>query len=1743
MGFLGPLAPRLCVLCWLALMALSMAAAGAAELEWDVTAGNGQADGGSGTWISGGAGWWDTAGASDASFVDGDSVAFGGTAGTVTVSGSVATPSITITAGYIFTGGASDSIEIGGGTIDSSVLGTTGGTAVTMNAVLAGTGGLTINAHGNLSSSGGGSGAQFRLGNGNGNGNTFSGGLTIGGGLVSWTDDASFGDASNAITLANLGGLLDANQSQTLSRDLVIDATGGTIRTYGNSTLTLAGQISGAGDINRTDGGTLIVTNAANTHSGTWNLQGGILRVNGGGSLGTASINNGTRVDFFNDGTAGTYTNGISGAGGIRFESVAGTTYAGTINITGNLQVGDVTNGAAVTFASGADVTAGNLWLGESGSVAGNVTQEAGTTIEVTNQFRVGHWPNNTSTYTMTGGSLTLSGTPGSGFETPGVVILGIDGTGIFNQTGGTVTAAGVGLDLRSNTGGTDQYNLDGGTLILGSKGIGGNSSSEFNLGGGTLQASADFTSTKAWNLVADSVLDAAGYAVTQQGDITGSANLQLTAATGSLTLDTSGTQSIAAPLTGVGAVTKTGSGTTTLAGASTYTGATTVSAGTLAVTGSLGTTAVTVADAAAIAGEGSLGGSLTLGSVSGSTIVVDPSTPGSLAVAGSVTLNATNTVSLTSKPAPGSGPVAVFSHGGLTGTLGTNLVVADVGNYRTPVWSDVGGLVSVDLDSRNLTWNGAGGGAWDVKTSSRWNASDADQFAWGDAVTFDDTGVTTAIALTGELQPYAVTVDSDTNTYSFTGSTGNVIAGSASLLKRGTSTLTIDAPNTFTGGTTISQGTIVMTGTNGGFGSGGITLGDASTGDADVAVLITNARGVGNAITVSDQGTGNAIIGFSGTGGSYTAFTGNIEINRDVILRSGTTDRLHFSGGLSGTGNVTIDGGQRVTFAGTKTFDGDLLLRDSGTVFQTFSTNLPDDVTVDVGPGAIFQVYTSEAIGAVTGSGILRPIAANPTLTVGGGDVSGDFAGTWVRSGSNYLNITKTGTGTQTFSGPIDGAPGVLTVNGGAVDFTGTAVFGRRTSPNTGNIVTRAIQGSGTVGTSGSGSLLLRRSGDGFTGTLAVAGGTLTVAHPDAAGSGGLALSGGTLAFSNAGSYFTVLGGTTLSGGTLTTDVTTDDYGTMHNTSGDVVPDSTTHAYHGRIWLTAGEWSFAKKFDDGGSVTIDGTEVLNNATWSATATGSYTAASDGWYDIDVRVNQGGGGVGPNGDWTKGIGIKQGAATADNADYEAFGDGVLGTRLTTASGLTISGDVSLSGSPVVDTAAMVGTPGATGGDGNGLGGDVTFSGIVSGTGTLVKNGTGSLLLTNAANTFSGGIEVNGGAIAVSDDANLGATSGGITLAGGGLELAGSTTLAATRTITAATGTSSILSVAAGQVVSFAGDVTGSGDLDKAGAGSLSLGGASAGYTGNFTISAGTLELTAANAFANAASLTQTGGRLLLNPTGVTEIPLPDLSGENGEVEVGSGITAEIGGPGNQNYGGRIRGAGGMRKQGTGRFVLTGDNDYTGPTDVNQGRLIVNGRLSGTSRVDVRSGAALGGTGTIDGFTAIEAGGTHAPGGSPGLQTFTAGLDYGSSAVFEWELSANTAQTGDRGTLFDAVDVTGGNLSIDSAAVFNLVFDSPLADTTASTVDWTDTFWDSDHSWTVIDFSGGGTSSGLFTLGSIGNDINGIALATARPNASFSVVRNGDDVDLTYVAVPEPATLALAALAAAAALAGSRRMLD
>ncbi|HMO86376.1 MAG TPA: autotransporter-associated beta strand repeat-containing protein, partial [Lacipirellulaceae bacterium] len=66
---------------------------------------------------------------------------------------------------------------------------------------------------------------------------------------------------------------------------------------------------------------------------------------------------------------------------------------------------------------------------------------------------------------------------------------------------------------------------------------------------------------------------------------------------------------------------------------------------------------------------------------------------------------------------------------------------------------------------------------------------------------------------------------------------------------------------------------------------------------------------------------------------------------------------------------------------------------------------------------------------------------------------------------------------------------------------------------------------------------------------------------------------------------------------------------------------------------------------------------------------------------------------------------------------------------------------------------------------------------------------------------------------------------------------------------------------------------------------------------------------------------------------------------------------------------------GIRKTGTGRWVLTGNNTYSGPTEVQAGTLLVNGHHTGAGLTTVSGGATFGGTGTIGGGLTMEAGST------------------------------------------------------------------------------------------------------------------------------------------------------------------------
>lgn len=216
----------------------------------------------------------------------------------------------------------------------------------------------------------------------------------------------------------------------------------------------------------------------------------------------------------------------------------------------------------------------------------------------------------------------------------------------------------------------------------------------------------------------------------------------------------------------------------------------------------------------------------------------------------------------------------------------------------------------------------------------------------------------------------------------------------------------------------------------------------------------------------------------------------------------------------------------------------------------------------------------------------------------------------------------------------------------------------------------------------------------------------------------------------------------------------------------------------------------------------------------------------------------------------------------------------------------------------------------------------------------------------------------------------------------------------------------------------------------------------------------------------------------------------------------------------------MSGTGGFTKQGTGSLTLSGANTYGGTTIVETGELHLAAGAEIAGATTIQAGATLSGFGTIKGSTTIE--GIHSVGASPGLQTFTSGLAYVATGLLNWELAADT--TADRGltTGFDAIDVTGASVTVDSGATINLILNGA-----GSTTDFTDVFWDTNQSWLVIDGASGGSST--FTLGSSTIlDANG---QNSENYGTFSTFAdgNGDHYVLWTTAVPEPSATMLGAL--------------
>jgi autotransporter-associated beta strand protein len=250
---------------------------------------------------------------------------------------------------------------------------------------------------------------------------------------------------------------------------------------------------------------------------------------------------------------------------------------------------------------------------------------------------------------------------------------------------------------------------------------------------------------------------------------------------------------------------------------------------------------------------------------------------------------------------------------------------------------------------------------------------------------------------------------------------------------------------------------------------------------------------------------------------------------------------------------------------------------------------------------------------------------------------------------------------------------------------------------------------------------------------------------------------------------------------------------------------------------------------------------------------------------------------------------------------------------------------------------------------------VTFGGVISGSGALQQNGSGTLILT-ATNTYSGGTTISAGTLQIGNGGTSGAITGNVTDNGN---------LAFNRS----------------DNITFGGAISGTGTLTQNGPGTLTLPNANS-YSGGTFLLGGTLAV-GNNAALGSGPLGMVDGTTLQFTQNGLNLPNAiSLGVLAGTIDTGANT---------ETLSGVISGPNDLTKIGSGTLILSATNTYTGPTNVNVGTLDVTGSIASSSLTTVASGAALIGTGTV-GSVQINSGGTFAPGaaGVPGTSMTIAG---------------------------------------------------------------------------------------------------------------------------------------------------------
>lgn len=333
-------------------------------------------------------------------------------------------------------------------------------------------------------------------------------------------------------------------------------------------------------------------------------------------------------------------------------------------------------------------------------------------------------------------------------------------------------------------------------------------------------------------------------------------------------------------------------------------------------------------------------------------------------------------------------------------------------------------------------------------------------------------------------------------------------------------------------------------------------------------------------------------------------------------------------------------------------------------------------------------------------------------------------------------------------------------------------------------------------------------------------------------------------------------------------------------------------------------------------------------------------------------------------------------------------------------------------------------------------GGAIFAGTISGSGGLVKTGTGQFDL-NGTNTYTGTTTVQNGQLTLNGGSAIADTSA-VVVNGGALGVFNSETVGSLAGSGGVVGTSN----AAGATLTVGGDNTsttysgaiinggfGAFGLTKIGTGNQTLGGVNT-YTGLTSVNGGTLTLAGGNAIANTGAVTVATGATLALSASET---IGSLGGA-GILSLGSS-TLTTGAAGNSVWTGTTSGTGALTKVGSGLFTTNGLG-HTGLTTVAAGEMRTNGVIAGS--VQINAGATLSGSATINGnLTNL---GTLATGNSPG-NTIVGGnyVGGGSLAV---EVQLNNVGAPVNGVTHDFLQIGG---STTGTTVLNIL---PFAPSTA-----------------------------------------------------------------------------------------------